>query len=146
VNFKASQHHTWIQDARDPKRAWLKMQYCVMREEVEWVIKDWPMQWQQIITKPTTRTGTTQLVKPKYTSEARSSPQTGSLAGTTQTTTTWIVPSGSTILKKPRKIPTTARTGSQPKAVKKKPTQGQREVGHDKTSGAQRSRSTKDTT
>jgi hypothetical protein len=35
VKFKASWHHTWIQVVRDPNRAWLKMQYCVTREEVE---------------------------------------------------------------------------------------------------------------
>jgi len=34
-NFKASRHHMWIQAIRDPKKAWLEMQYCVTKEEVE---------------------------------------------------------------------------------------------------------------
>jgi hypothetical protein len=33
--FKASRNHMWIQDARDPKKAWLEMQYCITKEEVD---------------------------------------------------------------------------------------------------------------
>jgi hypothetical protein len=32
AKFKAFRHHVWIQAARETKKAWLKMQYCVTRE------------------------------------------------------------------------------------------------------------------
>jgi hypothetical protein len=88
AKFKASRHHLWIQAMRDPKKAWLKMQYCVTREEVEWIIKDWPMQWQSPATKPTTRTGMMQSSKPKEKVDAGSSARTGSPMDNTRTTTT----------------------------------------------------------
>jgi hypothetical protein len=31
AKFKASRHHVWIQATRDPKKAWLNMQYCVTK-------------------------------------------------------------------------------------------------------------------
>jgi hypothetical protein len=40
-NFKASWHHMWIQDIRDPNKVCLDMQYCITKEEVEWIFKDW---------------------------------------------------------------------------------------------------------
>jgi hypothetical protein len=49
--FKSSKYHTWIQATRDPKKKWLEMQYCISREEVEWIIKDWPTQWKVPTTK-----------------------------------------------------------------------------------------------
>jgi hypothetical protein len=41
AKFKASRHHMWIQATRDPKKAWLEMQYCITKEEVDWIVKDW---------------------------------------------------------------------------------------------------------
>jgi hypothetical protein len=38
--FKASRHHMCIQAARDSKKEWLEMKYCVTREEIDWIIKD----------------------------------------------------------------------------------------------------------
>jgi len=45
ARFKASMHHMWIQAARDPKKEWLEMQYCVTREEIDWIVKEWSAQW-----------------------------------------------------------------------------------------------------
>jgi hypothetical protein len=45
VNFKESKKNIWIQSRRDPKKTWLKIQYCITNEEVQWVIKEWPDQW-----------------------------------------------------------------------------------------------------
>jgi hypothetical protein len=42
ARFKESRHHMWIQTARDPKKAWLEMQYCITKEEVDWIVKEWP--------------------------------------------------------------------------------------------------------
>jgi hypothetical protein len=33
----------FVSAMRDAKKARLKMQYCVTKEEVEWIIKDWPV-------------------------------------------------------------------------------------------------------
>jgi hypothetical protein len=33
AKFKASWHHVWIQTTRDPKKARLKMQYYIFKEE-----------------------------------------------------------------------------------------------------------------
>jgi len=44
-NFKASRHNMWIQARRDPKKKWLKMHYCITKEEVQWVIWEWLDQW-----------------------------------------------------------------------------------------------------
>jgi hypothetical protein len=32
IKFKESKHHMWIQAARDPKKAWMEMQYCITKE------------------------------------------------------------------------------------------------------------------
>jgi hypothetical protein len=40
ASFRASRNHMWIQAVRDPNKAWLEMQYCVTREEIDWIIKD----------------------------------------------------------------------------------------------------------
>jgi hypothetical protein len=45
ANFKASRHHLWVQDTRDPKNKWMEMRYCTSREEVEWIVKEYPAQW-----------------------------------------------------------------------------------------------------
>jgi hypothetical protein len=50
ANFKASRHHLWIQARRDPKKKWLEMRYCTSREEVDWIVKDWPVQWKVPVT------------------------------------------------------------------------------------------------
>jgi hypothetical protein len=50
AKFKASIHHMWIQAARDPKKAWIEMQFCITKQEVEWRIKDWLAQWTQPVT------------------------------------------------------------------------------------------------
>jgi hypothetical protein len=44
-NFKASRHNMWIQAKRYPKKKWLKMQYCIKIEEVQWVKAKWSDQW-----------------------------------------------------------------------------------------------------
>jgi hypothetical protein len=74
--FKASKHHMWIQATRDLKKKWLEMQYCVSREEVDWIIKDWPMQWKVLATKKTT--------KPKEKIEAGPSTKTSSPTANTR--------------------------------------------------------------
>jgi hypothetical protein len=58
AKFKASRNHVWIQVVRGPKKAWLEMQYCVTREEVDWIIKDWHAQWKLPVEKIATRIGT----------------------------------------------------------------------------------------
>jgi hypothetical protein len=52
---KASKHHMWIQAVRDPKKSWLEMQYCVTKEEIDWIIRDWPTQWNFLVEKLATR-------------------------------------------------------------------------------------------
>jgi hypothetical protein len=70
-NFKASRHHLWIQATRDPKKKWLEMRYCTSREEVDWIVKDWPVQWKV----PTTQKKGT---NPKEPTEAGTSKKTSS--------------------------------------------------------------------
>jgi hypothetical protein len=65
ARFKASKHHMWIQTARDPNKEWLEMQYCIMREEIDWIIKYQPMQWKVPVSKPTTNPTTKTSSKPK---------------------------------------------------------------------------------
>jgi hypothetical protein len=38
ANFKEYRHNIWIQAKRDPKKTWLKMQYCITTKEVQWVL------------------------------------------------------------------------------------------------------------
>ena len=45
ANFKAFRHNMWIQAKRDPKKEWLQLRYCVIGEEVQWYMKDWPEEW-----------------------------------------------------------------------------------------------------
>jgi len=63
--FKASSNHKWIQAARDPKKAWLEMKYCVTSEEIDWIIKDWPTQWKILVGKLSKNPVITQSTKPK---------------------------------------------------------------------------------
>jgi hypothetical protein len=42
AKFKESENHMWIQATMDPKKEWFEMQYCVRREDIDWIIKDWP--------------------------------------------------------------------------------------------------------
>jgi hypothetical protein len=90
------------------------------QKEVDWIIKDWPAQWQSPVEKPTTRTGTTQSSKPKDTTEAGSSARTGSpmtIPGQPQRKPNQV---GATQYQNgPRRTPTTTRTGSQPQTGKK---------------------------
>jgi hypothetical protein len=43
VKFKASRHHLWIQTRRDPKKKWMEMRYCRSLDEVDWIVKEFPM-------------------------------------------------------------------------------------------------------
>jgi len=43
-NFKEFRKNIWIQARGDPKKTWLKMQYYITIEEVQWVIEEWPDQ------------------------------------------------------------------------------------------------------
>jgi hypothetical protein len=45
AKFKASSTSYMDPSCRGSKKEWLKMQYCITREEVDWIIKDWPAQW-----------------------------------------------------------------------------------------------------
>jgi hypothetical protein len=63
------------------------MQYCITKEEVDWIIKDWPVQWQLPVTKSTTRIVTTQSSRPKDKAEAGSSARTSSPTDNTRMTT-----------------------------------------------------------
>jgi hypothetical protein len=60
TKFKVSMHHIWIQYARVPKKAWMEMQYCVTKEEI-----DWTTQWNIPIEKPTTNPSMKQSTKTK---------------------------------------------------------------------------------
>jgi hypothetical protein len=97
ANFKASRHHMWIQARRDPKKKWLEMRYCTMREEVEWIVKDWPVQWKVPVTQ---KKGT----KPKEQAEAGPSRKTGSPTDNTRKVAEHSQTSGSSAtVKKTRK-------------------------------------------
>jgi hypothetical protein len=41
ANFKASRHNMWIQEKMDPNKEWLHMRYCVIEEDLQWVMKYW---------------------------------------------------------------------------------------------------------
>jgi hypothetical protein len=74
----------WIHDARDPKKAWLEMKYCIAKEEVDWIVKYWPVQRKLPISKPTTRAIMKQSSRPKEKDELGSSARTNSLADKTR--------------------------------------------------------------
>jgi hypothetical protein len=38
AKFKAYRNNIWIQSKRDPKKTWLKMEYCIIAKEFQWVI------------------------------------------------------------------------------------------------------------
>jgi hypothetical protein len=100
--FKASKHHMWIQATRDPKKKWLEMQYCISREEVDWIVKDWPAQWKV----PTTK----KEAKPKEKEEAGTSKKTSSPAENTRKVAEHAQASGSSATtKNPRKKETMSR-------------------------------------
>jgi hypothetical protein len=40
-NFKATRNNMWIQVRRDPRKEWLKLRYCVTKEDVEMAMRDW---------------------------------------------------------------------------------------------------------
>jgi len=84
VNFKESQHHMWIHATRDPKKAWLEMKYCIAKEEVDWIVKYWPVQWTLPISKPTTIPIVTQSSRPKEKDELGFSTRKNSLADNTR--------------------------------------------------------------
>jgi hypothetical protein len=65
TKFKESKCHMWIQATRDPRKAWIDMQYHVTRESIEWIIKDWLAQWKMLVEKLETKPATTQSTKPK---------------------------------------------------------------------------------
>jgi hypothetical protein len=100
AKFKASRHHMWIQAARDPKKAWLEMQYCITKEEVDWIVKDWPAQWKMPVSKPVTRPITVQSSRPKDKAEAGSSVRKNNLTDNTRMTTTQNQPTGSSTVPK----------------------------------------------
>jgi hypothetical protein len=109
--FKLSRKHMWIQAVRDPKKAWLEMKYYVTKEEVDWIFKEWPTQWKQPVKILATRTITMQYSRPKENIEAGSSTRISSLSGNTRMATTQNQPTGSnTVLERPRKTTTIART------------------------------------
>jgi hypothetical protein len=66
----------WIQAIRDPKKKWLEMRYCTLREKVDWILKFWPAEWKV----PKTKKG----AKPKEKVEARTSKNARSLAENTR--------------------------------------------------------------
>jgi hypothetical protein len=45
ANFKASRHNMWIQACRDLGKECLQLIYCVMEEDVEMAMRDWPDDW-----------------------------------------------------------------------------------------------------
>jgi hypothetical protein len=49
AKFKASRHHMWIQARRYPNKKWLEMRYYTTWEEVEWIVKDWPVQQKVLV-------------------------------------------------------------------------------------------------
>jgi hypothetical protein len=68
----------------DPKKAWLEMQYCVTKEEIDWIIRDCPMQWKMPVAKPTKNPSTSQSTKPKEKVEVGSLEKTNNLADNTR--------------------------------------------------------------
>jgi hypothetical protein len=110
ARFKASRHHMWIQATRDPKKKWLEMQYCITREEVDWIIKDWPAQWKVPVEKPTTNPTTMTSSKPKGKAEAGPSTKTNIPAANTRKVVAHTQASGSnTVPKRPRRTTTVPR-------------------------------------
>jgi hypothetical protein len=43
ANFKASRQNLWIQARTDPKKKWLEIRYCTSLDEVDQIMKDWPL-------------------------------------------------------------------------------------------------------
>jgi hypothetical protein len=92
----------WIQAIRDPKKNWLEMRYCASREEVNWIVKYWPIQWEV----PTTKKG----AKPKEQVEEGTSKKTSSPTENTRKDAKRAQASGSSAtMKNPRKKETMSR-------------------------------------
>jgi hypothetical protein len=103
---------------------------------VDWIIKDWPTQWQLPIEKPAMRTSTTQSSKPKDKVEAGSSAKKGSLTDNTRTVAAWTQPSGSSVVpKRSRRTPTAAKTRSRAQTGKKDIAHAAKERAQGATSG-----------
>jgi hypothetical protein len=92
------------------------MQYCITKEELDWIINDWPTQWKLPVTRPVTM----QSSKPKDTDEVGSLARTNNPFDNTRTTTTHNQPTMSrTVKKRPRRTIKITRTRSQPHIEKK---------------------------
>ena len=103
----------WIQVVRYPKKAWIEMHYCITKEEVDWIIKEWHVNSQLPVSKPTTRPITIRSSRPKDKVEVGSTTRTYILVDNTRMNTTQNQPTGSSaILKISRRTTTETRTGS----------------------------------
>jgi hypothetical protein len=51
----------WLQEKRDPTKEWLQLSYCVMMQDIQMEVKEWPEEWKVPMipkTVPTVQTQT----------------------------------------------------------------------------------------
>jgi len=83
------------------------MQYCITKEEVDWIVKDWFAQWQLPVKKLATREVKEQSSRDKDKAQSGSSARTNNLPDNTRMDTTQKNPTGrSTIFKRARRTTT----------------------------------------
>jgi hypothetical protein len=120
------------------------MQYCVTKEEVDWIIRDWPVQWKLPVTKPTTRPVVTQSTKPKEKAEAGSSTKTNNPTDNTRKAAAQNQLSGSSAVPKiPRRTTTNDKEDNQQQTRKGDTSQAGEERVQVTTSGVQPSQTTR---
>jgi hypothetical protein len=60
-NFQASHHSMWLQEKRDPTKEWLQLSYCVMMQDIQMEVKEWPEEWKVPMIPKTMPTVQTQM-------------------------------------------------------------------------------------
>jgi hypothetical protein len=45
ANFRETRHSLWLQEKRDKAKEWLQLNYCVMTEEIQREVQEWPKEW-----------------------------------------------------------------------------------------------------
>ena len=114
------------------------MQYCVTKEEVDWIVKDWFAQWKLPVKKLATREVKEQSSRDKDKAQSGSSARTNNLPDNTRMDTTQNhATDSSAILEQARRTTTTTRIGNQPQIKKRDTSQAGEERTQGTTSGAQ---------
>jgi hypothetical protein len=114
------------------------MKYCVTREDIDWIIKDWPAQWKMPVEKPTTMSLAKQSTKSIGKDEAGPSTKTNSPNANTRKVVVRTQAIGSsTVPKRPRRIATVPMKYMQKDAKKGDTSQVDKEGEKKMTSGAQ---------